>query len=66
MQKRMTISLTVLFFIIAIAVSTVAFPDDRMVVKIAMFAIGIAVGMGLAGVLNINNRQTNPELLRKH
>ena len=56
MQNQPTLALTIVFAIIAISLSTVVFPDDRMVVKLAMFACGVATGAALVGTLRINQR----------
>lgn len=43
--------------ILAIALNSVAFPNDRLVVKIAMFAIGVAVGGAFSTIVIDNKNQ---------
>ena len=50
MSNRMSIAIMILFIVLAIALSTVAFANDRMVVKIAMFAAGIGFGIAITRV----------------
>ena len=57
MPKNQALSVAVVFFIIAVTLSTVIFPDDRLVVKIAMFASGVAFGAAISAVIS-NRRQT--------
>lgn len=53
MNKNSLLALTMLFVIVAVALNTVVFTEDRLVVKVAMFASGIAVGIMLRSSLSI-------------
>jgi len=53
MNKNSLLALTMLFIVVAVALNTVVFTEDRLVVKVAMFASGIAVGIMLRSSLSI-------------
>lgn len=53
MNKNSLLALTMLFIVVAVALNTVIFTEDRLVVKVAMFASGIAVGIMLRSSLSI-------------